>query len=416
MDESDRKRHALHRSRGIATGLLLLAAAVFIAMQFLPPVFAVRLTSTAAEAALVGGLADWFAVTALFRHPLGIPVPHTALIPSRKDKIGRALGHFVRDNFLDTDLVIQRLRRANRARQMARWLCQEHTAAFIAERAVALLPLIFEHASDAELRAFMGKVAHEGLRRIDLAPFADSALLALIRSGRHMDLIDPAARTVEASLGALKEVLAEKVGEQTGRFFPQYFDRRIGKGLVRGLQKWLAAIRAPGSDERVRFDHWIRQRVDELRAAPDYPSRLRAVQLAVLSNPALVEAVEAVWDEVRREITADLKSDRPEIGPVIARAVSTAGTLLDQTPSMQDSVNGALERLVVDYIAPWRAQISDFIAEVVQGWDARTVTALIELEVGRDLQYVRVNGTVVGALIGMLLFLLSAVIGLVNPP
>jgi len=143
---------------------------------------------------------------------------------------------------------------------------------------------------------------------------------------------------------------------------------------------------------------------------PDYAPLIRNVQGLILSNPALLHAAEAIWDEIKREIAADLDRAEPEIGAVVRRMVQTAGAILEETPALQDYANAALERLIVDYIAPWRVQISDFIAEVVQGWDARTVTALIELEVGRDLQYVRVNGTVVGALIGTLLFLISAAI------
>lgn len=410
MNEAARKRRALRRSYVLATGLLLLAAAIFLSMQFLAPVFAVRLTSAAAEAALVGGLADWFAVTALFRHPLGLPIPHTALIPSRKDEIGRALGHFVRDNFLDAALVIQRLRRDNRALQLARWLKSEKSARFLSERVLALLPLVLEHARDEEIRRFVSRVAQEGLRRIDLAPLADAAMWALLQSGKHMDLVDAAASVIDSSLGALKQSIVDKVGEHTGRFIPKYVDRKIGTAIIRGTQEWLRAVRTLGSEERLEVDLWIRERAAELRALPDYAPLIRNIQGLILSNPALLHAAEAIWDEIKREIAADLDRAEPEIGAVVRRMVQTAGAILEETPALQDYANAALERLIVDYIAPWRVQISDFIAEVVQGWDARTVTALIELEVGRDLQYVRVNGTVVGALIGTLLFLISAAI------
>jgi uncharacterized membrane-anchored protein YjiN (DUF445 family) len=408
QDETARKRRTLRRKRGLATGLLLLGAAVFIGAQFARQDFGLRLAAAAAEAALVGGLADWFAVTALFRRPLGLPIPHTALIPSRKDELGRSLGNFVRDNFLDPPLVIERLRAENRAVQLAHWLDSARAADFVAERVLDMLPLMLKGTDDRDLRRFIGAVAQAGLKRLDIAPIADAAIAAVIESGKHMQLLDGLADVVDASLGTLKSAIVAKVGERTGRFFPKYFDDKIGKGIVAGARAWLTALRLPGSDERLKADYWIRARVADFRAAPEYHQVLRDAQAAVLSNPALMQALEAVWDELKHEIADDLERDAPQIGAAAARAVRRAGVLLRDTPSIQQAVNAGLEGLVVDYIAPWRAQISDFIAEVVQSWDAHTVTELIELEVGADLQYVRINGTVVGALIGMLLFLISA--------
>ena len=407
MDETAKKRRALFRKRALATGLLLLAVAIFAATQALPPKFVVRLVGAAAEAAIVGGLADWFAVTALFRHPLGIPIPHTALVPSQKNEIGRSLGNFVRDKFLDPALVIRRLRAENRALQLASWLDSERAGDFIAGRVTDLLPVLLKSADDGAIRRFVSNVAREGFRRVELVPLVDAAIGALMQSGKHMQLVDAIAEILEPSLGALKGTIIEKVGERTGRFFPKYFDRKIGKGIVRGVQSWLHAVHNPDSQERIRLDLWLGARVAELRASPYYAQLLQDVRLAVVSNPALLEALEAVWDEIKREISADLQSEAPQIGMAAARVARTAGMLLKQTPSMQDYVNTALERLIVDYIAPWRTQIAEFIAEVVESWDARTVAELIELEVGPDLQYVRINGTVIGALIGMLLFLIS---------
>lgn len=407
MDELA-KRRALRRRRGVATGLLLFAAVVFVGAQFFPATFATRLASAAAEAALVGGLADWFAVTALFRRPLGLPIPHTALIPTRKDEIGRALGNFVRDNFLDPQLVIQRLRADNRALQLAHWLDSARAADFAAERVLDIVPLILERSRDQDIRRFVGNLAQVGLQRMDVAPLADAAINALLQSGKHMEVVDGLAAILESSLGALKVVIVKKVGEHTGRFFPRYFDRKIGKGIVEGTRNWLAAIRQPGSTERVQLDAWIALRLTEFRRSPEFCRLVAEGQSAMLNSQALSHALEAIWDEIKREILADIGSESPRIAEGARRVVRTTGALIAGNPSIQASVNAALESLVVDYIAPWRAQISAFIAEVVQGWDAQTVSELIELEVGSDLQYVRINGTVVGALIGTLLFLTSA--------
>lgn len=405
---SKEKYRALRRQRWIATALLLGAMAVFLATQYLPPTFAVRLFAAAAEAALVGGFADWFAVTALFRHPLGLPIPHTALIRTQKDRIGRSLGNFVRDRFLDPDLVIDRLRAENRAHQIAVWLESDKATRFAAERVLSLVPVLLNVADDEAILRSLAALAHAALDRIDFGPLADAAVARVVESGRHMELVDVAARIAGPALGSFEQTLIEKIGEQTGRFFPKYFDRKIGQAIVRGVKEWLRAIQISESEERDAIDLWVRDAAAKFRASVNYRELIDEARVAVLANPAMQQVLSAVWQEFKREIALDLERDSPQLAAVTVDVVRTAGRMLKENPLLQDYVNTALERLVVDYIAPWREQISDFIAEVVAAWDAQTVSDVIELEVGRDLQFVRINGTVIGALIGMLLFLISS--------
>ncbi len=407
---TEERRRALARQRRLATGLLLGAMAIFAGTQFLPHIFAVRLVSAAAEAALVGGFADWFAVTALFRHPLGLPIPHTALIRTQKDRIGRSLGNFVRDRFLDPELVLRRLRAENRALQLASWLDSEAAAQFAGERAISLLPVLLKSADDEAVLAFIARLAREGVRRIDVAPLANAAITRLVECGRHMELVDALSRLAQPALVGLKQTIVEKVGEQTGRFFPKYFDRKIGKAIVRGTRSWLQEIRRTDSAEREALDAWLRRVLARLRSSGNYAGLIDEARTAILANPALHQVLEAVWEELKRELASDLKREHPRTAAMAARIVRISGALLKDNPLLQDYVNAGIERLVVDYISPWREQISDFIAEIVAGWDAKTVSDLIELEVGRELQFVRINGTVIGALIGMALFLISALV------
>jgi uncharacterized membrane-anchored protein YjiN (DUF445 family) len=409
--DDETKRRALRRNRRLAGGLLLLAILVFLIMQLIDtPGFAARLAIAAAEAAIVGGLADWFAVTALFRHPLGLPIPHTALIPSQKDAIGRSLGNFVRDQFLDPTLLIQRLRAENRALLLASWLDSEAAAAFLSQRVVDIVPLLLRSANDQDVRHFIANVAGEAFRRLDVVPVFDAVLGSLIASGKHIEFVDALTEILEPSLQALQEPIIEKVAERTGRFFPRYFDRKIAGAILNGIKSWLVAIRTLESEERLKLDAWIRRVVGEFRGSPDYAKALNAAQGAIAANPALLHGLEAIWDEVKRELMQDVQSATPQIGVVTARIVRTIGRLLAEMPTMQDYVNGALERIILDYIAPWRNEISNFITDVVKSWDGPKVAEIIELEVGSDLQYIRINGTLVGAAIGMLLFLIGAAI------
>lgn len=406
---AEAKRTALRRNKRLATGLLLVAVAVAVGTAlWSDPSFAIRLINAAAEAAIVGGLADWFAVTALFRRPLGLPIPHTALIPARKDEIGRSIAAFVRDQFLDPPVLLERLRGENRALQLGELLTSDTAAAFIAERVAAVLPIVLRSVDDAAVRNFLRELVHDGLRRLDLAATMDAVLEALVREGKHMELADALIDIVEPSLEALGEVIAEKVGERTGRFFPSYFDRKIGDGIVDGVEKWLRAVRTPGSPERLRLDAWARARLAELRASPDYASLIERAQTAIITHPALLHALATIWDEIKRELHEDARSPAPRVGKIAGEIARTIGRLVQETPELQRLLNAAIEGVIVGYITPWRAQIADYIAGVVAGWDGDKVAEVIELQVGRDLQYVRINGTLVGALIGSVLFLMRA--------
>ncbi len=413
ITDAEGKRAALRRNKRLATGLLLAAVILALGTAMLPErPFWVQLINAAAEAAIVGGLADWFAVTALFRRPLGLPIPHTALIPSRKDEIGRSIAGFVRDQFLDPPVLLERLRAENRALQLGELLASDTAASFISERVSAVVPVALRSIDDASIRAFLRDVALDGLRRLDLASTADAVVEALIRDGKHMEIVDAVVDVVLPSLDALSETIAEKVGERTGRFFPSYFDRKIGDGIIKGVEKWLRTARTAESDERLRVDGWIRARMAELRASPDYAALMQRAQTAIITHPALLNALTTIWDELKRELAEDARSADPRAGKVAGEIARTIGRLLRETPELQRLLNAAIEGVIVGYITPWRAQIADYIAGVVAGWDGQKVAEVIELQVGRDLQYVRINGTLVGALIGSVLFLLRAALSI----
>ena len=416
ITDVEAKRATLRRNKRLATGLLLVAVAVAAGTALLPDrPFWVQLVNAAAEAAIVGGLADWFAVTALFRRPLGLPIPHTALIPSRKDEIGRSMAGFVRDQFLDPPVLIERLRAENRALQLGQLLASDAAAAFIAERVGAVIPVALRSVDDASIRAFLRDVARDGLRRLDLVATMDSVIEALVRDGKHMELADALIDILDPSLQALGDVIANKVGERTGRFFPSYFDRKIGDGIIAGVEKWLRAVRTPENAERLRLDAWVRTRIAEFRASADYAALMERAQAAIVTHPALLHALATVWDEIKRELTEDARSATPRAGKIAGEIAQTIGRLLQETPELQRLLNTGIEGVIVDYITPWRAEIADYIASVVKGWDGRKVAEVIELQVGRDLQYVRINGTLVGALIGSMLFLMRAALPALLP-
>jgi uncharacterized membrane-anchored protein YjiN (DUF445 family) len=292
--------------------------------------------------------------------------------------------------------------------QLGELMASDTAARFISERVSAVVPVVLRSVDDASIRAFLRDVALDGLRRLDLATTVDAVVEALIRDGKHMEIVDAIVDVLVPSLDALSDAIADKVGERTGRFFPSYFDRKIGDGIIRGIEKWLRTVRTPKSDERLRLDGWIRKQMAELRASPDYAALIERAQTAFITHPALLNALATIWDELKRELASDAGSPNPRAGKIAGEIARTVGRLLRETPELQRLLNTAIEGVIVGYITPWRAQIADYIAGVVAGWDGRKVAEVIELQVGRDLQYVRINGTLVGALIGSALFLMRA--------
>jgi uncharacterized membrane-anchored protein YjiN (DUF445 family) len=408
LEDAAEKRARLHRAKRAATALLALAAAILVAARAYPhPSFVAAFVRAAAEAAIVGGLADWFAVTALFRKPLGLPIPHTALIPERKDEIGRSLGRFVSEQFLEPDLLVARLRGHNRALQTAYWV-DEGGADFLGERIAAIVPLLLAGTNDAELRKFFAGIAHDGLQRVDVQRATDTLIDALVRGGKHLALADAAITLLEPVLGALKEPIVARIGEATGRFLPRYFDRRLGEQLIAGFTAWLAAARTANTDERLLLEAWLVSVIARLRAAPEYPALLDRARAAIVAHPALMQSLGSLWDGVKAELLLDAETSSAKVGAAVAQALRAGARLLSESAAVQEHLNAAIENVLVSSLAPWRRNIGAYIAEIVAGWDGEKVADVIELQVGRDLQYIRVNGTIVGALIGAALFLAGA--------
>ena len=415
ISDIDARRARLRRAKAGAAALLVAALLVLIAARLYPePSFVAALARAAAEAAIVGGLADWFAVTALFRRPLGLPIPHTALIPARKDEIGRSLGHFVSEQFLAPELLLARLRQKNRALQVAQWLERPAIAAFIGARIAGLVPAAVGGANDADLRRFFAKVAQEGLQRIDLRPTLNTIVDALLRQGRHMTVADAVIELLDPIIAGLREPLIARIGARTGRLFPRYFDRKIGAELVQGFSNWLQDAKQPGSDERKHLEAWLLTWIAEMRAAPDYAALIGRAQAALVNHPALAQSLGAIWDELKAELLTDAARPTPKLASLAEQLVRTVGRLLADSPAVQQHFNAALETALIGAITPWRASIGGYIADIVASWDGHKVAEVIELQVGRDLQYIRVNGTIVGALIGSALFLIGSALPLLR--
>jgi len=404
----DAKRSALRRHRLFATGLLGVAALALAATHFTPLEggFWLGLARAGAEAALVGGLADWFAVTALFRRPLGLPIPHTALVPRNKDRIGEGLAAFVERNFLDPDLVAGKLRSLRLAERLARWLGQRRTAEMLAGRVVAALPFALEAVEDRTLRDFVRNALRDQLAQVDLAPLLARVLGVLRAQGHHHRLFDQGLRIARRLLAEHEQRIYEAVSHKTPWWAPRTVDRRIAEAIVAGVLELLDDMARPGHEARGRLDAALDDLIARLETSERSREAVAAIKAQVLDNPAVQDYLGSLWDAFRGALLADARADESRLRAALADGLAALGRALGADPAMQARLDRRLELFAVGALAPFRAEIGAFIVEVVKGWDGRTLADRLELEVGRDLQYIRINGTVVGALVGCALYLL----------
>jgi uncharacterized membrane-anchored protein YjiN (DUF445 family) len=396
------------RQRRLATGLLVVTALLFLSTRLVPePSFAILLLRAASEAALVGGLADWFAVSALFRHPFGLPIPHTAIIPRNKDRIGDGLGRFVERNFLVPNLLAAKLRSLDLGSRISNWLAIPANAHQLALRFAAAVPFLLNSLGDQELRGFLRRTLRNQLRAANLAPPLGRLLEVMTQAKHHQVLFDRALLLATELLLRHEDRIYAIVSEKSSWWVPPSLDRSIARKLIKGLYELFEELAAQDHEARLGFDKAVTQFIHKLKHAPEFHARVDALKHELVEKPIVQEYLDAVWDEVRRLVLEDIHAGDSRLVTTLADALQSLGHNLARDNAVRERLNNALERVAIDLTEPWRPEIGRFIAEVVHSWDTETVTARLELVVGRDLQYIRINGTLVGALVGISLFLIS---------
>lgn len=394
----------------LATGLLALMAMVLAAATWavhaVHPGFA--WVQAFAEAALVGGLADWFAVTALFRQPLGLPIPHTAIIPRNKDRIGRALAQFLKDNFLTPAVVGRRLERLDAAGLLARRLTAPAAGRGGLRRGLLALleQLAATPAADALGERVKGGIARR-LERMDAAGLLASILEAAMREGRHRPVLDSLVSWGQRTLDAEEPALREMIRARTNWLLRLIsVDEKLADEILEGLRGFLAEVaQDPTHTVRQRAETALGHLVRDLREDPATIARVERWKRDLLANPAVVRWIEGLWDSAR-EALADFAS-----GEGAGRLGADVGRALDEDPQLATAVNQLARRAIAGVVRDHGDAIVALVSETVKGWDAATVTAKLELAVARDLQYIRLNGTLIGGSIGVLLHALFVVAG-----
>ena len=404
-------RRRLRRNRRLATGLLATMGAVFVGTHLVEqPGFATQLLRSGAEAGIVGGIADWFAVTALFRHPLGLPIPHTAIIPSSKDRIARTLGRFIERNFLTEEILLRKLADAQVGQRFAAWLAAPDTAPVIAGLVAGALPGLIRSLDDHDLQDFANRTLGEQLRRADLAPILGRVVQLVTTSGEADILFERAigigVRWLEENRGQIDRL----VQARSRWWIPRTIDRRIAAAIVSAIADLLSDLRQADSDARLRFREALAGLIEELLRSPARRDQINESKNRILDSPEVQAWLASIWGQLSRATLEDLADPASKTRAALEHGIALVGRALATDNAMQAHVDALVQRLAIQLIS-WRRKLGGFIAEVVRSWDTRTLTERLELVVGSDLQYIRMNGTIVGAAVGCLIFLVSQVLG-----
>ncbi len=396
--------------RAVATLLLALMAAVFIAATIWRDVHpALPWVRAFAEAAMVGGLADWFAVTALFRHPLGLPIPHTAIIPANKDRIGDSLASFLKDNFLTPSVVARRLEAVDMAGAAARWLTAERVA--VPGRKRGLRPMVarlIEAMDSPAMGSLVRDTATAKLRELNLAPVVADAIDATLAKRRHEPLVDAALDWGLATLDSQEPTIRGMVADRTSWFLRLVnVDDRVANSLIDGVRKLLAEMRhEPFHPLRGRISDSLANFAFDLRHFPETQAGIEAWKSDLIANPALGAWLEGLWADARTSLVRSLTS--PSEGPGrLDAALRALGERLEADQPLRAAINLHLRRAAVGLTSDYGDGIVSLVSTTVRGWDASTVTEKLETAVGRDLQFIRINGTIIGGLVGVAIHALT---------
>ena len=404
----DQKVRDLRRMRVIATLLLALMTVLFIGTSLTMAAWPwLAYLRAFAEAAMVGACADWFAVVALFRRPLGLPIPHTGIIPRNKERIGAALGRFMSSNFLSPSVLAKRLDKIDAAQWATAWLNDRGNTHRIADQASRFLPQMLNTLPRDQLVEWLAKATLRGVEALPAAPLASKALSIFWAQGETQALLNRALDWAEASLLNNKDFIRAKVSQNSSRLIPKWIDGMFADKVMNGLQTTLAEMRKPEHPWRVELRKAIETLIFDLANSPDMRARGEKMKAELLANPAFVAQVNDLCQNVEEQLNANVSIHAKSIAAGLEFALLALGEWLARDEKIQARLNRWARRAALRVLAPRRAEIGAYIANVVENWDATTLVNRMELQVGKDLQYIRINGTLVGGLVGLILFTAS---------
>ena len=409
--DSERAR-ALRRVKLVATLVLAAMATLFLVARHLEATHWLwGYVAAFASAATVGGLADWYAVVALFRRPLGLPIPHTAIIPRNHQRIADNLGSFIETNFLAREAVEKKLGEVDFAAQIATWLGDPARSAALAAFVLRLLPQALTAIDQSGLRRFFGERVRTELERIEVAPLAAGFLGAVIEKGRHQRLLNELLGALDTLLTNQEtlDALREKIRHELPALFNLYrADAYLLRKIVASTTAFVEEARAdPAHPLRIEFDRFVRGFVERLRTSADFAVRAETFKRDLLARPEVVTLAEGAWDSLRAFLERDAATPDSQLRRQLEAMLVEAGRQLDRDPAIRAEINRGIVQMLGEFVQSQKSGVGRFIADQVKDWDIDVLIGRIELTVGRDLQYIRFNGTLIGGLAGLALHALE---------
>nr|WP_243981806.1 DUF445 domain-containing protein [Streptomyces sp. NEAU-YJ-81] len=401
--------------KALATGMLLGVALVYVLATWARssgidgwPGY----VAAAAEAGMVGALADWFAVTALFRRPMGLPIPHTAIIPTKKDQLGASLGEFVGENFLSGDVVRMRLRAVGIGSRLGTWLVQpEHAERVTAELATALRGALTV-LRDSDVQAVVGEAITRRADAQEVAPGLGKLLERVVAEGGHRRAVDLVCLRAHDWLVEHNESVMQAVTGGAPGWTPRFVDRKVGDRVYKELLRFVTEMRdMPAHPARGALDRFLTDFAGDLQSDTDTRARVERVKSEVLGRGDVQDIIATAWASVRAMIVTAAEDERSELRQRARAAILSLGRRMVTDQRLRDKVDGWLEDAAVYVVTTYRDEITSLITETVAGWDAEHTSRKIEAHIGRDLQFIRINGTVVGALAGLVIYTVSRAMG-----
>jgi len=360
------------------------------------------------EAGMVGGLADWFAVTALFRHPLGIPIPHTAIVPSKKDRVGRTLGAFVQRNFLTREVIEFRLRSLQIGKRLAEWLADPVNARTISRNAAVALSSAAQMLRDDDVQEVIDRSLAKRVRSMHLAPLLGKVLSVMTEDDRHQEVLDEVIKLASRTVNDNSDLIRQRIEQETPWWIPSAVDEKIFKRVLGAIQRLLSELSADKDHPlRGRFDDALHRFIDRLNTSPEFAERVDAWKEEFLDNEAARRFSLSMWEEAKDALARYAAHPGPATPNAIEGALVTFGQKAMEDPELMAKIDNFAVDVAVFLVARYQDEVADLISSTVAAWDPELTSRRVELAIGRDLQFIRINGTIVGGLAGLLIYLLS---------
>lgn len=407
---TDTERAAgLRRMKTVATGLLAVMAVIFLVAFALQEQYPwLQYVRAAAEGGMVGALADWFAVTALFKYPMGLKIPHTAIIPRKKDQIGTSLGQFVEENFLAEAVVQQKLTSLGLAQRAGSWLARPEGADRVAVEGAALIRGAFTVLDDDAVQQVIESMVRKHVVDPPWGPPVGKMAARIFEEGHHHRLVDLLVDRAAEWVDANYEVVSRVVSQRSPTWVPNFVDGLVGDKVYTEFLKFVRAVQAdPQHDVRLSIDKYLKDLAQDLQYDPAVIAKAEEIKAGILDDPRVHDVAVRAWKTVKIALLEAVNDPDSELTRNFKSAVRDFGRRLTTDEDLAGKINQWISDGAGYLVRTYRSDIAGIISETVERWDAEETSRKIELQVGKDLQFIRINGTVVGSLAGLTIFTIA---------